>query len=82
MYPLDAVGAPDHVHDRVEAVADDAVAALDAGLPKDVDQLLGQRRSFNEICLHMLESATDTFTSPTPSGIAASSRPGLLLRYR
>jgi hypothetical protein len=34
----------ERVHDRVEAVADDGVDALDAGLPKDVDQLPGQGR--------------------------------------
>jgi hypothetical protein len=44
VYPFDSVGASDRVHDRVEAVADDGVDPLDAGLPKDVDQLPGQGR--------------------------------------
>jgi hypothetical protein len=42
--PFDPVGAADRVDDRVEAVADDPVDALHAGLAKDVDQLLGQGR--------------------------------------
>jgi hypothetical protein len=37
MNPLNALGAADRVHDGVEAVADDAVDAVNPGLAKDVD---------------------------------------------
>jgi len=37
MNPLNALSSADRVHDGVEAVADDAVHAVDPGLAKDVD---------------------------------------------
>jgi hypothetical protein len=41
VHPLDAVGAPDRVHNRIEAVAHDPVNALNPTLPKNIDQLVG-----------------------------------------
>src|SRR5262249_27452428 len=38
--PLDAFRAPDRIHEGVQAVADDAVHARDAGLTEDVHELL------------------------------------------
>ena len=37
--PVDAGRPSDRIHEWVEAVADDAVDARHAGLPKDVDEL-------------------------------------------
>src|SRR6266851_9840154 len=42
MYPFDSVGTSDRVHDRVEAISDDAVDALDPGLPEHLYELLCQ----------------------------------------
>lgn len=43
VYPLDAVGAADGVHDRVEAVAHDPVDPPHSRLEQHLDELLGDR---------------------------------------
>ncbi len=44
VHPADALGPADRVHDGVEAVADDAVDPLHAGLPEHLHHLFGHAR--------------------------------------
>jgi hypothetical protein len=65
--PFDPVGAADRVDDRVEAVADDAVDALHAGLAEDVDQLLGQGRRAHRDLLPAARKRPAMLTPMCPS---------------
>ena len=44
MYPLESVGTSDRIDNRVEAISDNAVDALDPGLPEHLHELLGYGR--------------------------------------
>jgi hypothetical protein len=59
--PIDPVRSPDGVHDRIQAVADHAIDALDSGFQQNLDQLICKR------CATHLELLCGLTGVPTPA---------------
>jgi phosphoglycerate dehydrogenase-like enzyme len=78
MNPLNALGAADRVHDGVEAVADDAVDAVDPGLAKDVDwvppfssgpDVVALRNLTGLRLLQLMSADADVWIDHVPKGV-------------
>ena len=63
MQPLDLASPPDRIGDADQAVADDAIDALDAGRGQDVGELIGNR-SHDDSPLLSFVTGTDQAARP------------------